>query len=61
MKKAPGSDEVTEGESLSENTTADSEVDVLDISAGFKKEESNVVETEPVSTFKVRNPLFNKC
>ena len=33
--KAPGSDEVTEGESLSENTTADSEVHVFDLSAGF--------------------------
>ena len=59
--KAPGSDAVTEGESLSENTTARSEVDVLDLSAGFEKEESNVVETETVSTFKARYPLFNNC
>ena len=54
--KDPGSDEVTEGESLSENTSKDSEVHVLDLNAEIEKEETNVVETKTVSTFKVINP-----
>ena len=54
--KDPGSDEVTEAESLSENTSPDSEVDVLDLSAEIEKEETNVVETKTVSTFEVINP-----
>ena len=46
---------MTEAESLSENTSPDSEVDVLDLSAEIEKEETNVVETKTVSTFKVIN------
>lgn len=47
---------MTEGESLSENTSKDSEVHVLDLNAEIEKEETNVVETKTVSTFKVINP-----
>ena len=36
--KDPGSDEVTEAESLSENTSPDSEVDVLDLNAEKKSD-----------------------
>ena len=54
--KDPGSDEVTEGESLSENTSKDSEVHVLDLNAEIEKEETNVAETITVSTFKFIDP-----
>ena len=52
----PGSDEVAEGESLSENTSKESEVHVLDLNAEIEKEETNVVETKTGITFKVINP-----
>ena len=42
---------MTEGESLSENTSKDSEVHVLDLNAEIEEEETNVVETKNCEYF----------
>ena len=51
---------MTEAESLSENTSPDSEVDVLDLSAEIEKEETNVVETFKVINSHIGTDPLNK-